>query len=159
MGCGKSSVGRRIARNTGHRFIDTDEVVAARAGSSIARIFAEHGEAYFRDLETAALRELSSETGIVLATGGGIILRKENRDTLRRIGPVAWLDANPDLLFERVSRNKKRPLLHTENPRETFDALLAARRAVYETAADFRVDSTELSHDAVALAVVEKLSN
>lgn len=159
MGCGKSSVGRRIASQTGHRFIDTDEVVASHAGRSISRIFAEQGEAHFRDLETAALLELRETTGIVLATGGGIILREENRQALRSIGSIIWLDADPDILFERVSRNKRRPLLHSGNPRETFDALLTARRPVYEAAADFRIDSTGLSHDEVARIAVEKASN
>ena len=157
MGCGKSSVGRRIAGNTGHRFVDTDEMVTTKAGRSITQIFADHGEAYFRDLETAALDELAgSPPGLVLATGGGIILREENRATLHRIGPVVWLDARPDLLFERVSRNRKRPLLHNDDPRGTFDALLAARRPIYEAAADLRVDSTELSHDDAARRIVEE---
>ena len=159
MGCGKSSVGRRIASTTGRRFADTDEAVAARAGRSISQIFAERGEAHFRDLETAALEEFSSAKGLVLATGGGIVLREENRAALRRIGPVVWLDADPDILFERVSRNRKRPLLHTDDPRKTFDELLAARRLIYEDAADFHVDSTGLSHDDVARIVVGKASD
>ncbi len=156
MGCGKSSVGRRIASNTGHRFADTDEIVAARAGRSISRIFAEQGEAHFRELETAALKELSDASGIVLATGGGIILREKNRAALRSIGPVMWLDAAPDVLFGRVSRNRKRPLLHTGDPRATFDALLTARRPIYEETANFRIDSTGLSHDEVARIAVEE---
>jgi shikimate kinase len=157
MGSGKSSVGRRIASFTGRRFVDTDELVTARAGRSITQIFADRGEAYFRDLETATLGELAAENDLVLATGGGIVLREENRAALRRIGAVVWLDAAPDALFERVSRNRKRPLLQTEDPRASFDALLAARRAIYEAAADFRVDSTGQSHDDVARAVVERL--
>ncbi len=156
MGCGKSSVGRRIASNTGHRFVDTDEVVSSRAGRSISQIFSDLGEARFRELETEALAELSTASGIVLATGGGIILHEENREALRRIGPVIWLDADPDILFERVSRNKKRPLLRTDDPRATFDALLASRQPVYEAASDHRVDSTGLSHEDVARIVVEK---
>ena len=156
MGSGKSSVGRRIAANAGHRFVDTDEVVASRAGQSITQIFAKHGEAHFRDLETKALESLAGETGIVLATGGGIILREENRAALRRLGPMVWLDADPDVLFERVSRNKKRPLLQNANPRAAFDALLAARREIYTAAADVRIDSTELSHDAAARLALEE---
>ena len=156
MGCGKSSVGRRIAGATGHRFVDTDKLIAARSGLSISQIFATHGEAHFRELESRELEELSSENSIVLATGGGIILREKNREVLRRIGPVVWLDADPDILFERVSRNKTRPLLHTDQPRQTFDALLAERRPIYEAAADLRIDSTGLSHDDVARIAVEE---
>jgi shikimate kinase len=157
MGSGKSSVGRRLATRTSHRFVDTDELVATRAGRSITQIFAEHGETHFRDLETAALLECVGRTGIVLATGGGIILREENRETLHRIGPVVWLDADPDALFERVSRNKKRPLLQTEDPRASFDTLLASRREIYAATADFRVDSTGESHDDVAQAVLNEV--
>lgn len=155
MGCGKSSVGRRIAANTGRRFVDTDELVASKAGQSISRIFAAHGEAHFRDLESRTLTSLLDEKDIVLATGGGIILREENRAALRRIGPVIWLDAAPDILFERVSRNRKRPLLQSANPRATFDALIAERLPIYTEAADVRVDSTGLSHDDTARVVVE----
>jgi shikimate kinase len=156
MGCGKSSVGRRIAGKTGHRFVDTDELITSKGGRSITQIFAEHGEAHFRELESAALRELEGKTGMVLATGGGLILREENRAVLRRIGPVVWLDAGPDILFERVSRNRKRPLLHTEDPRASFDALLTERRPIYEAAADLRLDSSQLSHDDAARIVIEK---
>jgi shikimate kinase len=156
MGCGKSSVGRRIAALTGHRFVDTDEMVVSRTGRSITEIFAEHGEGHFRDIETAALRELIGTSPIVLATGGGIVLREENRTVLHQIGFVVWLDAAPEVLFERVSRNRKRPLLHTSDPRATFDELLASRRHIYEAAADFRIDSTTASHDDVASAVLEQ---
>jgi len=159
MGCGKSSVGRRIASLTGHRFVDTDELIVTRAGMSIPQIFAAEGEPGFRDRESAELRELVGVGGVVLATGGGIVLREENRETLRRIGPVIWLHAEPGLLFERVSRNRKRPLLHTEDPRATFDALLAARLPIYEAAADLQIDSTRLSHDEAAQAVVEEARN
>jgi shikimate kinase len=158
MGCGKSSVGRRIAANTGRRFVDTDELVASRAGRSISRIFAEQGEDAFRDLESQALDGLAGESGLVLATGGGAILREANRAILRRIGPVVWLDAEPDILFERVSRNRRRPLLQTENPRATFDALLASRRPIYEQAASLRIDSSTLSHDDAARIVVEEVA-
>jgi shikimate kinase len=157
MGCGKSSVGRRIAGNTGRRFVDTDELVTAKAGMSISRIFATHGEAHFRELESQALVEMEGESGMVLATGGGIILSEKNRAALRRVGTVVWLDADPDVLFERVSRNKKRPLLQTENPRATFDALIAARRPIYEKAANVRVDSTSLPHDDAARIVVDEV--
>lgn len=156
MGCGKSSVGRRIAGKSGRRFVDTDVLVATRAGQSITQIFAEHGEEHFRELETAELLSLEGTSGIVLATGGGLILREENRAALRRIGRVAWLHADPDVLYERVARNKKRPLLAVDNPREAFDTLLAERLPIYQAAADFRVDSTSLSHDDAARIVIEE---
>lgn len=157
MGSGKSSVGRRLAVMTGHRFVDTDERVSSRAGKSITAIFADDGEPCFRRLESEALAELVDARGLIVATGGGIVTSEENCATLHRIGAVAWLDADPDILFERVSRNRRRPLLQTENPRATFDTLLESRRPVYAAAADFRVDSTGLSHDDAARLILEEV--
>ncbi len=156
MGCGKSSVGRRLANTTGHRFVDTDELIVEAAGAPITDIFAARGEAGFRELEAAVLADLVGICGIVLATGGGIITRPANQAVLRDIGVIAWLDADPDALFERVARNRRRPLLHTEDPRATFDALLAQRRLVYEATSDFRIDSTDLSHDQTARAIFDE---
>ena len=142
MGCGKSSVGRRLAALTGHRFVDTDDLVVQAENASIPEIFAAGGEEAFRQIEQRVLADLVGVAGIVLATGGGAVLRETNRIAMKKIGAVAWLDADPDALFERASRSQRRPLLQTENPRRTFDELLAARRAIYEEAADFRLDST-----------------
>jgi shikimate kinase len=155
MGCGKTSVGRHLSALTGHRFVDTDDLVVRAANCSISEIFTREGETAFRDRETEALRELVGVCGIVLATGGGIILREENRALLPQIGVPIWLDAEPDLLFERVSRNQRRPLLATENPRATFDALLETRRPIYEAATIGRVDSTNFTHEQTARAILE----
>jgi shikimate kinase len=156
MGCGKSSVGRRVASLTGHRFLDTDDLIVQAENRSIPEIFASDGEEYFRDVEQRVLAETVGLCGIVLSTGGGAILRPENRATLRRIGVVGWLDADPDILFERACRSGKRPLLQTENPREAFDRLLASRREIYTETADFRLDSTHLGHDEAAQMLLDE---
>ena len=156
MGCGKSSVGRRLASLTGHRFVDTDELVAKAENKSIPEIFASGGEESFRDIEERVLADLVGVAGIILATGGGAVLRESNLASIKKIGAVAWLDADPDTLFERASRSQRRPLLQTENPRKTFDELLASRRAIYGDAADFRFDSTGLAHDIVAKSILEQ---
>lgn len=156
MGCGKSSVGRRMAALTGHRFVDTDELVAQSAGRSITEIFANEGEEGFRAVEQDVLASLVGIAGVVLATGGGAILREVNRTALRRIGPVIWLDADPGTLFERATRSNRRPLLQTGDPRKTFDDLLASRRPIYEEASDFRFDSTGLGHEEVAQSILQK---
>lgn len=156
MGCGKSSVGRRLSGLTGHRFVDTDELVAQAEGRSIAEIFSRSGEDYFRELEQQSLENLVGVCGIVLSTGGGLVLRPANRQTLKRIGIVAWLDASPDVLFERAMRSGKRPLLQTEDPRRTFEELLSVRRDLYENTADFRIDSSGLSHDEAAQMLLEE---
>ena len=156
MGCGKSSVGRRLSGLTGHRFVDTDELIVQSEGRNIPEIFSQNGEVYFRDVEQRSLEKLVGICGIVLSTGGGLVLRPANRQTLKKIGIVAWLDASPDALFERAMRSGKRPLLQTEDPRKAFDDLLSARQEVYNLTADFRIDSTRLSHDQAAQMLLDE---
>ena len=156
MGCGKSSVGRRLASLTGHRFVDTVDQIVQNEGRSIAEIFASDGEEYFREVEKRMVENFVGVCGVILSSGGGLILRQDNRETLKKIGIVAWLDADPDVLFERASRSGKRPLLQTEDPRETFDRLLNSRRDLYTETADFRLDSTNLSHDEAAQRLLDE---
>lgn len=155
MGCGKSTVGRRLASMTGHRFVDADELVARDQGKSISAIFAESGEEAFRHIEERILAELVGVAGIVLSTGGGAILREANRESLKKIGIIIWLDAQPDVLFERAMRSGRRPLLQTDNPRQAFDSLLDARRSIYESLSDLRFDSTGIDHEEVARKVLD----
>ena len=154
MGSGKTSIGRLVAQRLGFRFIDTDAVIVERVGMPIAEIFAQHGEAWFRDQETAALHSLEVLDRVVISTGGGIVLREENRTLLGELGMVVWLTASEDVIFERVSRNKKRPLLQTADPRATVHELLEQRRPLYEEAAQLTLDSTALAHSAVADTVI-----
>jgi shikimate kinase len=156
MGCGKSSVGRRLSGLTGHRFVDTDELIVQSEGRNVPEIFSQNGEVYFRDVEQCSLEKLVGICGIILSTGGGLVLRPANRQTLKKIGIVAWLDASPDALFERAMRSGKRPLLQTEDPRKTFDDLLSVRQEVYNLTADFRIDSTRLSHDEAAQILLDE---
>ena len=156
MGCGKSTVGRRLAALTGHRFVDSDELIVKTQNKSIPEIFAEVGEEAFRDIEQAVLADLVGVAGIVLSTGGGAILRQENREALQKVGIIVWLDAEPDILFERASRSTRRPLLQTDNPRESFDRLFEARKSIYESLSNFRFDSSHIDHDTVARRVLEQ---
>lgn len=157
MGCGKSTVGRRLAGLTGHRFLDTDDAIVEVRNLSIPEIFSQLGEDGFRDLEQRAIENLVGVAGIVLSSGGGAILREPNREALKKIGIVVWLDAEPDTLFERATRTGRRPLLNTPNPRETFDTLLSSRRHLYESVADVRFDSTHTEQDEVARKVLEEV--
>jgi len=154
MGCGKSSIGRRLAARLGYEFLDSDDLIAAAAGKSIPDIFAEEGEERFRERETRALQGLIGSTSTVLATGGGAVLRPENRQILRNIGTTVWLHADPETLFERATRSRKRPLLEVENPRTTFNALLESRLPVYEQAADLKIDASGLSHEQTVESIV-----
>ncbi len=155
MGSGKSSIGKIVAKRMGFQFVDTDAVIVQHAGRAIPVIFAEEGEEKFRDRETAAIESLANHSRCVIATGGGAVLRERNRELLRELGFVVLLAASEEVLFERVSRNDKRPLLRTENPRETLRQMLAARREVYETAAEYVVDTSRFTHRQSADAVID----
>ena len=156
MGSGKSSIGRIVAAQLGFQFVDTDQMVVEKTGAQIADIFRERGEEFFRDEESRVLESMQNRSGLVIATGGGIILRESNTALLRKLGPVVWLSANEEIIFDRVSRNNKRPLLQTENPRETIRTLLTQRTPLYDAAAQCAVDTGNLPHDEIAEAVILK---
>ena len=157
MGAGKSSVGRCLHRRTGLALHDTDEIVAANFGMSIPEIFAEHGDKKFREAETEALRSVRTEEQTIIITGGGIVLRKENVEILRSQAVIVWLDADEETLFARASRKRNRPLVHGKNSRKAFSQILGARRTLYANIADIRVDTSVLTDEEVAVAILTKL--
>ncbi|HEV2841078.1 MAG TPA: shikimate kinase [Chthoniobacterales bacterium] len=158
MGAGKSSAGKALARQTGLPCFDTDEIVATRLGLPVADIFARFGEEQFRDAETEALGQLSNTAPAIIVTGGGIVLRPENVKMLRDLGKVVSLEADEETLFRRISRRLTRPLLQTENPRATLAELLRVREPLYREAADVRLDTSRLTHDEVADAILKSIS-
>jgi shikimate kinase len=159
MGSGKSSVGRELARRWGFRFLDTDSIIRNQHGVSIAEIFSVFGESFFRDQEFATLTKLLRCHRSVIATGGGIVIQPRNAILLSKLGTTIWLRADQATIFERVSRNKNRPLLQTDNPEATIARLLAERAPLYESAADLIVDSSGLSHHEVAERIIAGLKS
>ena len=139
MGCGKSSVGKEVARILDLKFIDTDLEIEKRTGKKISEIFAENGELFFRDLETKLCKELLNKDNMLISTGGGIVLRKENSDILRKNGLIFLLRASAETTFERIRHKKDRPLLQVENPMEKINELLEKREEFYEYAGDFEI--------------------
>lgn len=131
MGAGKTTIGRTVARRLGRPFFDTDHEIESRCGVRITTIFELEGEEGFRRRETRILDELTQRSGIVLATGGGIVLRPENREMLRARGHVIYLDATLPELWRRVRRNRNRPLLQVDNPRARLEALFCERDPLY----------------------------
>lgn len=136
---------------------DTDEIVTASFGMPILDIFSKLGESNFRQAETEALRHLPTTEQAIIVTGGGIVVRNENVELLRRLGVIVWLDTDEKTLFARASRKRDRPLLQTKHPREAFSQILAARRALYAKIADIRIDTSALTDEEVALAILTKL--
>lgn len=155
MGTGKSTVARELARLLGFALIDTDERIVARAGKAISEIFADDGEPTFRVLEAEVLVALAGVERAVVSTGGGAVTQAPNVEALRAAGAVVWLDADIDVIMERVAKNTKRPLLQTADPRATVEQLLAERRPLYAAAADETVDTDGLSSAEIAYGLAE----
>ena len=156
MGSGKSSLARQLARITCRRWVDTDRMVVQRVGLPITEIFSQQGEAAFRRLEAEALASLQLEQRLIVATGGGIVTQPDNLVLLRGLGCVIFLTASPEVLFERVSRNQHRPLLHTDDPAGTLRELYIRRLPLYTACAHFVVDTSSGTHEKLALEVVER---
>lgn len=141
MGVGKTTIGRHLARSLGLEFIDSDHVIEERCGADIPWIFDIEGEAGFRRRERAAIEELTRREGIVLATGGGAVLDRDNRADLDRHGTVVYLQASVDRILSRTGKSQNRPLLRTGDPRARIEQLLAEREPLYREIADITVDT------------------
>lgn len=141
MGAGKSTIGKRLARDLGRPFIDSDQVIRERTGVEIARIFDVEGEAGFRQREKDAIADLLNEPACVLATGGGAVLDADTRARLRDQGMVVYLDTSVVEQLRRTGKDKRRPLLQTENPQERLEALMAERQPLYEATAHITVST------------------
>jgi shikimate kinase len=153
MGAGKTTVGRQLARKLGRRFFDSDHEIVARTGVPIPTIFEIEGEEGFRRRETQAIEELTSSDGLVLATGGGVVLNPENRRRLHETGWVVYLNVPPAQLFERTKHDRNRPLLRVDNPLAKLEELHALRDPLYRETAHIVIDSSRM----VASGVVQFL--
>ncbi|ODA66077.1 Shikimate kinase 1 [Methyloligella halotolerans] len=156
MGAGKSSVGKRLAGALGLPFTDADHEIEVAAGESIQEIFADHGEAYFRDGERKVIARLLTSGPQVLATGGGAFMDSETRNRVAESGLSIWLRAELPVLMKRVRRRSHRPLLATGDARETMKRLMDERYPVYAQA-DLVVDTKDAPHDTVVGEIVGML--
>jgi shikimate kinase len=157
-GTGKTTVGRMLAERLGWGFADADHEVEARAGRTVARIFAEDGEAAFRDWEERVIAELTSRPNLVLATGGGAVLREANRAALRSFGFVAWLTGDPETLARRIGRDgarlAARPALTPAGTLAEIGDVLAARSHHYRAVSDLEVETARRTCREVADAIL-----
>jgi shikimate kinase len=158
MGCGKTSVGRRLAAALNLRFVDADEEIERSANKSVAEIFAEHGEQSFRDGERRVIERLLKEGPLVLATGGGAYMNAITRDNIKAHGVSIWLKADLPVLMKRVMRRDNRPLLKTADPEGTMRRLMAERYPVYADA-DMTIESREVPHEEMVSYILKGLLN
>lgn len=156
MGCGKSTVGRKLAGALSYEFSDTDAMIEEAYGKTVSQMFAEDGEEYFRNAETELLRKLSVEAeGLVLATGGGMPMREENAALLREIGTVVFLEAKIETILERLQNDTGRPLADGEDREKRLRPLYEKRLPVYRAAADYILDTEGKSF----YAIIEEIKN
>ncbi len=159
-GAGKTTVGRVVAQRLGRPFVDADATLVAWQGRPVRAIFEESGEAHFRDLEEQCLRDLTADppAGLVLATGGGVVLREANRQRLRQFGFVVWLDADPAAVAHRLRRNPRavadRPALTTLGTLAELATLAVERESLYRSVADAVVRTEGRTAVQVAEAVL-----
>lgn len=159
MGAGKSTIGRQLAQMLNMEFIDTDSEIEQRAGADISWIFDLEGEEGFRKREERIINELTQGQGIVLSTGGGSIVSKDNRNALSARGIVVYLETSVEKQFQRTQRDKKRPLLQTEDPRQVLEALANTRNPLYEEIADITLQTDDQSAKVVATQIIEMIDN
>lgn len=149
MGAGKTTVGKLLAKEKGLCFVDTDERIALEQGCSIPEIFAEHGENYFRDLETALLKKMQEDTyDSVISVGGGMPVRSRNRKLLRNLGCVIYLSAVKQTILERVKNDGSRPMLSGQDLETRVEQLMREREALYRQTAhiDVRTDGRSVRY-------------
>ncbi|MDO9108838.1 MAG: shikimate kinase [Coriobacteriia bacterium] len=157
MGCGKSTVGRLLALRLGRTFVDLDDRVCALAGTTVERIFAEHGEATFRRLEANALESLLREPPSVVACGGGVVVSEGNRTLLPQLGTVFYLRVDAAEALRRIGDTSSRPLLAGPGAASAARALLAERESVYAAVARVSIDTQGQSVQQVTEKIITAL--
>ena len=154
MGCGKTTIGREIAARSGKICCDTDEKIVEKHGR-IADIFARYGEAHFREIETETVRALAQKDDLVIATGGGLVLKEENVELLKKSGKIVYLRAKKETLLIRLQNDGQRPLLQSEKGlSDRLEELLKARAPIYENVADHVVDVDGKTPDEIAAEII-----
>lgn len=157
MGAGKSTIGRLLAKELRLDFKDSDKEIEVRTGANIPWIFDVEGEQGFRDREQAVLADLCQEQGLVIATGGGAVMRPENRQALRAGGRVIYLHTSVEQQLARTARDRNRPLLRTANPGQVLSDLLAIRDPLYREIADLIIETDERPPRLVVLEILARL--
>lgn len=158
MGCGKTTIGRKLSYRLRKPFLDTDKQIEAKQKCTITEIFEKQGEAAFRDMETAYLKDLLDENcEYVIAVGGGLPLREENRQLMKQLGTCFYLKASPDTIYDRLKNDTTRPLLQCENPKEKIQQMIINRAPVYESCADIILEVDDKKIEEILVDIKEEV--
>ena len=158
MGCGKSTVGKLVAEQLGYAFCDTDSLIEQRENTTVSTLFADKGEAFFRERERNIIRELSEQSGLVISTGGGSVMSPENAENLRKTGFVIFLDITPKETLKRLENDTTRPLLMRKDKAVAVTELMAQRKPFYIGAAHY-VLNAETNPETISKQIVELYIN
>lgn len=158
MGCGKTTIGIRLSYYMRRSFLDTDKVIEREQGKEISQIFAEEGEAYFRELERQMVIKLAeTESDKIIATGGGLPVQPGNAALLKKLGRVVYLKVSPETVYERLKDDTKRPLLQGGDACARIRELMAARASAYEAVADVTVSTDGKDFEEILAEIEEKI--
>lgn len=155
MGCGKSTIGKLVAKKTQREFIDLDSFIEEKQGLSIREIFETYGEDYFRNCETDAISELVNKNDVVLALGGGAVLKNKNVELLKSSGKIIFLDVTANTVFSRLKNDTSRPLLNTDDKLAEITKRLNDRLPIYTTVADKIIDANSKTKEVIATEIID----
>lgn len=160
MGCGKTSIGKRLSYVLQWTMLDTDKWIEQKQKMSVSDIFHQFGEPAFRQMETRCLEELIQTTDKqIISVGGGLPMRSENHSLLRELGTVIYLKVTPKAVYERLKDDTTRPLLQVDNPAEEISRLMEKRAPIYEACADVVVEVSDKSFDEILQSIMEKIKD
>ena len=158
MGCGKTSLGKKLSYKERIALLDTDKMIEQKQGMTITEIFDKKGEGAFRIMETECLKEIMEYSErYVISVGGGLPMKEENRKLLKELGTVVYLRARPDTIYERLKNDTSRPLLRGDDPKGKIEDMIGQRGPVYELAADCVIDVDEKGYEAVTGEILKAL--
>jgi shikimate kinase len=158
MGTGKTAVGKELSRLLNMKLIDVDSEIEKSEKMTINEIFTHFGEARFREIETEMVKKISQSKNVIISTGGGVVLKQENIDILKKNGVIFWLTASPETILNRTGNSNKRPLLQTENPLTRIKELLSFRKPFYEKA-DIMIDTEGKSPLQIAEEIIQRVKD
>ena len=158
MGCGKSTIAKKLSQKLGIEQVEMDELIVQEQGMPITEIFEKYGEEHFRDIESDLVERLQAKDGVIVSCGGGAVLREENRRMMKASGVIIWLTAKPETILERVKYSTNRPVLNGHMNVEYIAELMEKRRACYDAAADYQVATDEKGREEICEEILATIS-